>query len=330
VLFRSRMNSVVQRRYLSVVLSFKTLSPARTSGVRIALCAFLACLITALNASAQGTALSSRAKALDANGNGVIDRDEAGGPLLANFETIDADKSGSLDGLELRNFFTKRNSQPKKTTTNTKPAKKPKGKGRPPLVQVDPVIEEVVGQTFPVIGRLVANQSGVIAAKVVGSVSEMRVNVGNRVFKGDVIAVIDDARLRSERNRLAAVVDQRKAMVTTAKAQLDKTTQAARRIIDLRTSAAFSRARHEDVKQDVAARQSTLFEREAQLEEAQERLRLSNINLADTKVRAPFGGVVLEKHIDVGTYLKVGDRIINLLNDRDIEIEAEEIGRAHV
>ena len=73
-----------------MVLSFKTLWPARTSGVHIALCAFLACLITVLNASAQGAALSSRTKAADANGNGVIDRDEAVGPLLANFETIDA------------------------------------------------------------------------------------------------------------------------------------------------------------------------------------------------------------------------------------------------
>ena len=152
---------------------------------------------------------------------------------------------------------------------------------------------------------------------------EMRVNVGDRIQKGDIIAVIDDARLRSERDRLAAVVDQHKAMVTTAKAQLDKTTQEARRIVDLRTSAAFSRARLEDVEQDVAARKSTLFEREAQLKEAKARLQRSNIDLADTKVRAPFGGVILEKHIDVGSYLKVGDRIVSLLNDRDIEVEAE-------
>ena len=50
--------------------------------------------------------LSGRAKAADANGNGVIDRDEAGGPLAANFDEMDCDKSGSLDANEIRAFFT--------------------------------------------------------------------------------------------------------------------------------------------------------------------------------------------------------------------------------
>jgi hypothetical protein len=56
-------------------------------------------------ALAQDTALSDRAKARDANGNGFIDRNEAGGPLQSNFDTIDADKNGKLDGAEIRNFF---------------------------------------------------------------------------------------------------------------------------------------------------------------------------------------------------------------------------------
>ena len=50
--------------------------------------------------------LSPRAQAADANGNGVIDRDEAGGPLAANFDEMDCDKSGSLDANEIRAFFT--------------------------------------------------------------------------------------------------------------------------------------------------------------------------------------------------------------------------------
>lgn len=267
--------------------------------------------------------LGPRSKAADANNNGVIDPDEAGGPLLANFKTIDTDNSGTLDGLEIKNFFTKRNTQPKQAATPAKPGTKPKAEKPSPTVQVDRVIEAVVGQTFPVIGRLVSSQSGVIAAEVVGGVREMRVNVGDRVAKGDIIAVIDDSRLLSERNRLTAVVNQRKAMVTTAKAQLDKAAQEARRMLDLRTSAAFSRARHEDIQQDVAARQGTLIERKAHLKQAEVQLKRSNIDLADTKVRAPYGGVILEKHIDVGSYLKVGDRIVSLLNDRAIEVEAE-------
>ena len=51
----------------------------------------------ALPALAQsgGKELSDRAKARDANNNGVIDRDEAGGPLAASFDEIDCDNDSS-------------------------------------------------------------------------------------------------------------------------------------------------------------------------------------------------------------------------------------------
>ena len=269
-------------------------------------------------------ALNPRARAADANNNGVIDRDEAGGPILGNFDTIDKDQSGTLDGQEIRNFFMRRNAQGR-AKSKTKTAAKP-GKFRPtPSVVLNKVIRQSIGETFPVIGRLVSRQSGVIAAEVTGAVEVMRVNVGDRVKKGDVIAVIDSRRLEAERDRLAATVDQRKAMIETARANLKKTIQEKRRILELRTlaSSAFSRAQYENVVQDVAARKSTLVERRAQLKQAQVQLRRTAIDLKDTKVRAPFDGVVVQKHIDVGTYLKVGDRIVTVLNDKAIEVEAQ-------
>lgn len=267
-------------------------------------------------------ALNPRGKAADANNNGVIDRDEAGGPLLANFNTIDKDKSGTLDGAEIKNFFVNR--------TNSTPAAKPKNaaprqfNGRlAPTVQLDQVISQPVGQTFPTIGRLVARQSGVIAAKVAGAIEEMRVNVGDRLAKNDVIAVLNTDRPKAERDRWAAIVGQRTATLEAARAELKKTVQEAQRIEDLRSSAVFSRARMEDVAQDVASRKGTVAEREAQLAEAQVQLRRSNLDLVDATVRAPFNGIIVEKHIDVGSYVRVGDRFVTLLNDRDIEVEAE-------
>ena len=54
---------------------------------------------------AEARELSARAKAEDTNGDGVLQRDEAGGRALANFDIIDCDKNGSLDGTELYIFF---------------------------------------------------------------------------------------------------------------------------------------------------------------------------------------------------------------------------------
>ena len=70
-------------------------------------CAALSLLFLtgAPSAFAQSTELSGIAKERDANGNGVLERSEAGGPVAANFDTIDTDKNGTLDGAEIRAFF---------------------------------------------------------------------------------------------------------------------------------------------------------------------------------------------------------------------------------
>jgi len=49
--------------------------------------------------------LSDMAKARDANGDGMLQRDEAGGRVLSNFDAIDCDKNEGLDGTEIRNFI---------------------------------------------------------------------------------------------------------------------------------------------------------------------------------------------------------------------------------
>ena len=45
------------------------------------------------------------AKMRDANNNNRIERNEAAGPLVGNFDTMDCDKSGNLDGKEILGFF---------------------------------------------------------------------------------------------------------------------------------------------------------------------------------------------------------------------------------
>lgn len=279
---------------------------------------WLLCLaFVPLSASwAQDTALSGRAKGLDANNNGFIDRDEARGPLAANFDRADSDKSGALDGAEIRSFFASRSGGPR--------AGGRRRGGRPPArVVIEEIVVQPLSQTFPVIGRLVSRQSGAISSQIAGALVELRVNVGDRLEKGDIIAVISKDRLLSQRDRYRAAVGRYKGMVAAALAEHEKKVHELRRIDRLRKSSAFSRARYEDLERDVQARKGTLDERRAQLREAEAQLDRADIDLRDAEIRAPFPGVVSEKHTDVGTYLSVGSGVVTVINDRDIEVEAE-------
>lgn len=287
--------------------------------------------------------LSGRGKAADKNKNGVIDRDEAGGPLKSNFEEMDCNKSGTLDGGEIQGFFTgvecpKMAAAPAKkaapAAVGGQKAGGPKaggqkagGKkagGRPPrAVRVDAVIVEPKSQTYPVIGRLVAQRTGDVAARINGAVVEMNVNVGDRVEKGDVLAVLAIERLTAERDKYAAALSTRRAMVQTAQAEAAKTAQELRRMSNLKKSSAFSGARYEDLQRDVDARRATLVERRSQMKEAQAELDQADIDLYNGSIRAPYGGVVSDKHTEIGAYVNVGNAVVTLISDTEIEVEAE-------
>jgi RND family efflux transporter MFP subunit len=285
--------------------------------------------------------LSDRGKAADKNKNGVIDRDEAGGPLKSNFEEMDCDKSGSLDGGEIKGFFTGEEcpeasaAKPAPVAAPVKPGSAkaavkaakggaPKKGGRPPRsVRVDAVIAEPLSQTYPVIGRLVTRRTGDVAARINGAVVKMNVSVGDRVFKDDVIAELATERLSAERDKYAAALSTRRAMVKTAQAEMSKKVQELRRMSNLRKSSAFSRARFEDLERDVDARKATLTERRSQQKEAQAELDRAAIDLFNGAIRAPYNGVVSEKHTEIGSYVNVGARVVTLISDTQIEVEAE-------
>ena len=66
-----------------------------------------------------------------------------------------------------------------------------------------------------------------------------------------------------------------------------------------------------------------LAERQAHLTQALAELNRAALNLTDTEIRAPFDGVVSEKHTDVGAYVNVGGAVVSLINDLDLEVEAD-------
>ena len=78
-------------------------------------------------------------------------------------------------------------------------------------VGVDEVRREPLSQTVPIIGRLVARQAGVVAARARGPVAEIHVDVGDRLDKGAVIAVLVSDRLHWERQLRAAQVAEAEA-----------------------------------------------------------------------------------------------------------------------
>ena len=251
--------------------------------------------------------LSGRAAALDKNKNNVIDKNEAVGPLKDKFNQIDTNKDLAIDYSELTAFFGAQGTS----------------------VAVDTVIREPVNDTIQIIGQIVSTQSGSVAAKISGPVKKIFVKIGDKVKQGQTLAMLSDELLISEVDRQIAIVEQRQAMVATVEAELEKILLEKKRIERLKNSSAFSKKRSEDVFQDIKIKKSILNDRKAQLAQAIEQLNRSNINLKYSKLLAPYNGVIINKNIEVGSFVNIGSKVFSIINDSRIEALVE-IPKAYI
>lgn len=196
--------------------------------------------------------------------------------------------------------------------------------GRPPaLVEVDPVREERVAQTIPVVGRVVPREHGTVAAAIGGPVAQVAVRVGDRVEAGDVL-------IELARDLPEARLDQRKAdealeaaRVRTAEADVDLARQELERLEKLKGSAAFPKAAYEDGRQELVRRRSRVREAAAARARARVQREMAEIELARTTVRAPYAGVVTARQAAPGGYVRAGDPVATLVDDQRLEVEAD-------
>jgi RND family efflux transporter MFP subunit len=135
-------------------------------------------------------------------------------------------------------------------------------------------------------GYVVARRKAVVSAKVQGRLGELKVEEGDRVREGDVIA-------RLEAEDVSAQVQRARAMVQRAEADLSEQRRLARQAENL----VRDRVLAED---QLEAAQSRVKLAEAALRQAEADLALSHALLQNTVIRAPFTGTVVKKMAEVG------------------------------
>ena len=190
-------------------------------------------------------------------------------------------------------------------------------------VEVDKVISEPLLQTMPVLGRFVAKESGIVATRIAERVHKMYIQVGDRVKKGDLLVKLASDRLDNQIRLLQANLNIMKTQLTKETVNYRKMEQTHKRILALRTSAAFRKDREEDSERDLEISAEMVSRAHADIDRSKASLKAGQISLEDTNIKAPYPGVVIKRHTLPGNYVRIGDPIITILNDTDLEIEAD-------
>lgn len=206
-------------------------------------------------------------------------------------------------------------------------------------VRVGTATEAQVARTVTATGTLAAEDQVVLGAKVVGRLSEISVDLGSRVRKGQPIARIDpnDYRLRVDQAAAAlqqarvrlglppegvsdqidpeqtALVRQAAAVLKDARLTHDRMVELwdrkfiARAELDTAVSQlAVAEGRYQDAIEEVRNRQAVIVQRRSELEIARQQL-------ADTIIVSPMDGAVSERQASVGQYLAAGAPVATLV-----------------
>jgi membrane fusion protein, multidrug efflux system len=154
-----------------------------------------------------------------------------------------------------------------------------------PRVRVQILAASDRNATLTIRGRTQALHSVDVRAEAEGVVQALRVEKGDRVKAGDVMCEI-------KLNDKQAKLDQAKALV----AQMSQ-----QHIVDL------------DLAKNGFRSSTQVSQSAASLEAARATERTMQIDLANTKIRAPFDGIVDDRYVTVGDYMRMGDKCAMLV-----------------
>ena len=190
-------------------------------------------------------------------------------------------------------------------------------------VSVDAVIAEKFTQTVPILGRLVAKQSGTVAVRISGPVSEILVDLGDVVAVGQVLARLDTTNLELQKKQAEYALIEAQTRLKTVKAQLALAEQEVERLETLKGSAAISQASLDDALQQQIIAYSRVNEAEAGINSSRVSFEIAALANDNAAIRAPFDGTITKKLTEVGNYLQIGQPVFRLISNLRLELEAD-------
>lgn len=159
-------------------------------------------------------------------------------------------------------------------------------------------------------GNVAAWQEAIIGSEANGlRLSEVRVNVGDVVKKGEVLAVFDGDTVRADVDQASAALQEAQANVSAAKADADRARA-------LRSSGALS---EQLVTQYLTAERTA----QARVKSAQATLAQQKLRLRNATVTAPDSGIISARNATVGAVVGAGTELFRLIRQGRLEWRAE-------
>lgn len=176
-------------------------------------------------------------------------------------------------------------------------------------VELMEIKEQEVVEWIQAVGSVSADKHVSLSAEVGGKVAEVRVEVGDPVRTGDLLARLDAERLRIAR-------DLARAEIEIATANLENSKREAQRETSLFEDNVSSQ--HSIDQAELKARIHS-----GQLEVARAALAVAERNLSDARIVSPIGGEITRRYIDEGELVQPGTPLFDIVNIDRVKVAVQ-------
>jgi membrane fusion protein (multidrug efflux system) len=165
---------------------------------------------------------------------------------------------------------------------------------------------EEVSHTLEAVGSFLPEDEMTVGAEVDGTIKKLFVDEGTIVQKDQPLLEIDD-----EKFRLA--VEETEAQLRESQARLANSKSTLTRMSKLMHDGVVDQQRFDDAKTQVVLHQAAVEKLQAMLNQAQKSLR-------DTYVATPMEGIVSDRMVAVGEYVKVGAALVKVVDSNPLKL----------
>ncbi len=190
---------------------------------------------------------------------------------------------------------------------------------RPSTVIVQPAVERDVVETLIATGTLRAVRRAEVAAREAAAVEALGAYEGDLVQADAVIAWLDPRRLEAQWQEANAALTAAKAELTQREAERQRTVLDEEMMRGLWDEKAVAEREYLDSVRELKVAEARENAAREGIEAARKRLDLLEVRRTDLEVRAPFTGRVVQRHTEVGEWLKEGDPVVTLVSTGEIE-----------
>jgi RND family efflux transporter MFP subunit len=158
------------------------------------------------------------------------------------------------------------------------------------------------------VGTVRAVHESTVASRLLARVTKVHVTAGQAVDAGDLLVELDQRDIDAQVNEAAANVNAAQARLTKARSDLEQIQQ-------LIAGGATTQRELDNAKRGVEVATAELESRRHALEQTQAQLQY-------TRVTAPIGGIIIDKHVEEGDLAQPGKPLVTLYDPNRLQLVA--------